>query len=110
MGERRKASDALPPARRAPVPPGRWEAVGSLPTAAHLLGGTPPSGGGVPPARWAEPNYPSVINKPAGTRHDASDNSMTEATSMGMEGGGVSLQFDVRIGALSLKAWKTCYI
>ena len=26
------------------------------------------------------------------------------------EGGGVSLQFDVRIGVLSLKAWKICYI
>ena len=85
VGERRKASDALPPARRAPVPPGRWEGVGSLPTAAHRPGGTPPSEGGVPPPRWAEPNYPSVINKPAATRPDASDNSMTEATSM-MEG------------------------
>ena len=56
--------------------------VGSLPTAAHRPGGTPPSEGGVPPPRWAEPNYPSVINKPAATRPDASDNSMTEATSM----------------------------
>ena len=83
MGERRKASDALTPARRAPVPPGRWEGVGSLPTAAHRPGGTPPSEGGVPPPRWAELNYPSVINKPAATRPDASDNSMTEATSMG---------------------------
>ena len=64
------------------VPPGRWEGVGSLPTAAHRPGGTPPSEGGVPPPRWAEPNYPSVINKPAATRPDASDNSMTEATSM----------------------------
>ena len=82
MGECRKASDALPPARRAPVPPGRWEGVGSLPTASHRPGGTPPSEGGVPPPRWAEPNYPSVINKPAATRPNASDNSMTEATSM----------------------------
>ena len=82
VGECRKASDALPPARRAPVPPGRWEGVGSLPTASHRPGGTPPSEGGVPPPRWAEPNYPSVINKPAATRPDASDNSMTEATSM----------------------------
>ena len=84
MGECRKASDALPPARRAPVPPGRWEGVGSLPTASHRPGGTPPSEGGVPPPRWAEPNYPSVINKPAATQPDASDNSMTEATSMGL--------------------------
>ena len=30
MGGRQKASDALPPASRAPVPPGRWEGVGSL--------------------------------------------------------------------------------
>ena len=86
VGERRKASDALPPARRAPVPPGRWEGVENLPTAAHRPGGTPPSEGGVPPPQWAEPNYPSVINKPAATRPDASDNSMTEATSMGMSG------------------------
>ena len=49
---------------------------------AHRPEGTPPSEGGVPPGRWAEPNYPSVINKPAATRPDASDNSMTEATSM----------------------------
>ena len=56
--------------------------VGRLPTAAHRPGGTPPSEGGVPPPRWAEPNYPSVINKPAATQPDASDNSMTEATSM----------------------------
>ena len=35
VGECRKASDALPPARRAPVPPGRWEGVGSLPTLTH---------------------------------------------------------------------------
>ena len=56
--------------------------VGRLPTASHRPGGTPPSEGGVPPPRWAEPNYPSVINKPAATRPDASDNSMTEATSM----------------------------
>ena len=82
VGECRRGSDALPPARRAPVPPGRWEGVGSLPTASHRPGGTPPSEGGVPPPRWAEPNYPSVINKPAGTRPDASDKFMTEATSM----------------------------
>ena len=53
-----------------------------LPTATHWPVGTPPSEGGVPCARWAEPNYPSVINKPAATRPDASDKFMTEATSM----------------------------
>ena len=53
-----------------------------LPTATHWPEGTTPSEGGVLCARWAEPNYPSVINKPAATRPDASDNSMTEATSM----------------------------
>ena len=34
------------------------------------------------PGWWAEPNYPSVINKPAATWPDASDKFMTEATSM----------------------------
>ena len=53
-----------------------------LPTATHWPEGTPPSEGGVLCARWAEPNYPSVINKPAATRLDASDKFMTEATSM----------------------------
>ena len=48
MGERRKASDALPPARRAPVPPGRWEGVGSLPSAAHR-GHLPPREVSLPP-------------------------------------------------------------
>ena len=33
--------------------------------------------------QWAEPNYPSVINKPAATGPAASDKFMTEATSMG---------------------------
>ena len=44
------------------VPPGRWVSVGSLPTATHRPGGTPPPGGGVHPARWAEPNCPRVSN------------------------------------------------
>ena len=35
-----------------------------------------------PPGRWAEPNYPSVINKLAETQPDAPDKFMTEATSM----------------------------
>ena len=86
MGGRRKASDAHPPARGDWGPPGGWVSVGSLPTATHRRGGTPPSEGGVPPGRWAEPNYPSVINKPAAARPNASDNSMTEATSM-LQGG-----------------------
>ena len=74
VGERRKASDALPPARRAPVPPGRWEGVGNLPTAAHRPGGTPPSEGGVPPPRWAEPNYPRVSNLPSDHRYSSNWN------------------------------------
>ena len=46
---------------------------------AHRAQGTHPSEGGVPRARWVEPNYPSVINKPAVTRPDASEKFMTEA-------------------------------
>ena len=41
-----------------------------------------PSEGCVPCAPWAEPNYPSVINKPAATLPNAIDKFMTEATSM----------------------------
>ena len=60
---------------------GEFDTLGKL-GSAHWAQGTPPSGGGVPCARWAEPNYPSVINKPAATRPDTSDKFMTEATSM----------------------------
>ena len=74
-------------------PPGGWEGVGSLPTASHRPGGTPPSEGGVPPPRWAEPNYPSVINKPAATRPHAFDKFMTEATSMVLPA--IKLKFSV---------------
>ena len=42
-----------------------WVSVGRLPTASHRPGGTPPSEGGVPPPRWAEPNYPRVSNLPS---------------------------------------------
>ena len=97
MGDRRKPSDAPPPARaqclRIGVQEvifvsnhfqafGKQKIVGSLPTAAHWPGGTPPFEGGVPRARWAEPNYPSDINKPAANRPNASEKFMTEATSM----------------------------
>ena len=45
-------------------------------------GHLPPEGGVPPPRSGRTPITPSVINKPAATRPDASDNSMTEATSM----------------------------
>ena len=48
-----------------PSPPGWWVSVGGLSTAAHRPEGTPPSEGGVPRARWAEPNFPRVSNSPS---------------------------------------------
>ena len=73
-----------------------------LPTATHWPEGTPPSEGGVLCARWAEPNYPSVINKPAATRLDASDKFMTEAISMGGGGGeGEICEGEPRAGKLN---------
>ena len=59
----------------------RFDTLGKL-GSAHRARGTPPSEGGVPRARWVEHNYPSVINKPAAPRPDASEKFMTEATSM----------------------------
>ena len=60
---------------------GEFDTLGKL-GSAHQPGGTPPSDGGIPPGRWAEPNYPPVINKPAATPPDACDKFITEATSM----------------------------
>ena len=43
---------------------GEFDTLGKM-GSAHWAGGTPPSEGGVPPGRWAEPNYPRVSNSPS---------------------------------------------
>ena len=52
-----------PPASRDLVPTGRWEEGGeSFPPSAHRPVGNHPSWGVIPRGRWAEVDFPTVIN------------------------------------------------
>ena len=69
-----------PPTRRDPSLPGRWVRCASPAQPTHPPRGQHPAAGCCPPPRWAETNYPSVINQlPARASPFLF---MTEATSM----------------------------
>ena len=68
------------PTRRDPSLPGRWVRCASPAQPTHPPRGQHPAAGCCPPPRWAETNYPSVINQlPA---RESPFLFMTEATSM----------------------------
>ena len=57
------AQRTSPPARWAGIPPGRWVRCASPARPTHPPRGQHSAAGCCPPPRWAETNYPSVINQ-----------------------------------------------
>ena len=80
VGGVRLACATHPPTRSDPSPPGGWVRCAGPACPTHRPRGQHPAAGCCPPPRWAETNYPSVINQLLARVSPFL--SMTEATSM----------------------------